>query len=366
MKKGVTVAILVFIVLVFGGALYYLYQKNKQSPVVFETDQLEVRTIIKKTIATGNIEPKEEIDIKPNISGIIQEVLVKPGDLVKMGDVVALVRVVPDINSLNVAKNQVEAARVRVENQKKVFERQKALFDKGVISVNDFDAAELLYKQALLDFDASRQNYEIIKTGTTSGMGITANTIIKAPVSGMILDVPAKIGTQVIQSNSFNEGTTIAVMADVNRLIFKGKVDESEVGKIKEKMPIEVTVGAIENLSFEAILDYIAPKGTAENGAIQFEIEGALKTPDSVYIRAGLSANGSIILDKAVEVPSLKEALIQFEEKSKKAFVEVEVSNQNFEKRYVKLGVSDGIYVHLIEGVTQSDKIKVWNATTSK
>lgn len=361
MKKGITISILVIIVAAFSGALYYLYNKNKQSPIVYQTDKLEVKTIVKKTIATGNIEPKEEVDIKPNISGIISKILVQAGDFVKPGDVIAIVRVVPDINSLNGSKNSVTSNKIALDNQKKVYDRQKALHDKGVISDNDFDAVELAYNQAVQNYESAVQNYEIIKTGTTSGLGKEANTIIKSPIAGMILDVPAEVGTQVIQANNFNEGSTIATVADVNKLIFKGKVDESEVGKIKEKLPIEITVGAIENKIFEAVLDYIAPKGVAENGAIQFEIEGALKNRDTTFIRSGLSANASIILEKAENVPAIKEALVQFEEKTDKPFVEVKTGDQQFKKVYIELGVSDGIYAHVLKGVTDKDEIKIWN-----
>jgi HlyD family secretion protein len=365
MKKGVTIGILVIIVFVFGGSLYYLYNKNKQSPVVFQTEKSEVKTIVKKTIATGNIVPKEEVNIKPNISGIIQEILVKAGDFVKAGDVIAKVRVVPSIDAMNNSKNQVETAKINLENQTKLYNRQKSLYQKGVIATNEFDSAELAYSQAKQNYAAAVETYEIIKTGTTSGLGLAANTIIKSPVAGMILDVPVRIGTQVIQANNFNEGTTIASIADVGKLIFKGKVDESEVGKIKEKLPLEVTVGAIENKVFEAVLDYIAPKGKTENGAIQFEIEGTLINRDSTFIRSGLSANASIILQKVENVLALKESLIQFEDKTQKPFVEIEIGSQKYEKKYVELGLSDGIYVQIKSGVTNKDKIKIWNQTQS-
>lgn len=366
MKRTVTVIVLVVITLVFGSSLYYLYNKNKQEPVVYQTDKSEVKTIVKKTIATGNITPKEEVNIKPNISGIIQEILVKAGDNVQAGDVIAKVRVVPSVDVMNNARNQVETARINLENQTKVYNRQKTLYQKGVIATNEFDSADLAYQQAKQNYSSAVQNYEIIKTGTTSGLGQSANTIIKSPVAGMILDVPAKVGTQVIQANNFNEGTTIATIADVKKLIFKGKVDESEVGKIKEKLPIEVTVGAIENKVFEAVLDYIAPKGKTENGAIQFEIEGTLINKDNTFIRTGLSANASIILDKSENVLALKESLIQFEDKTEKPFVEIETGKQQFKKQYVELGLSDGIYVEIKKGVSDKDKIKVWNQTTTQ
>lgn len=361
MKKRTTIIILIFLAVLFGGALYYLYQKNQQSPTVYKTEKAEIKTIIKNTVATGKIVPKEEVLIKPNISGIIEEVYVEAGDDVKAGDLIAKIKVVPNISSLNGAQNQVQTAKIDLDNQLKLYNRQKTLFDKGVISANDFDVAETSYKQSQQNYRAALQNVEIIKTGTSKSMASVAQTMIRSTVNGMVLDVPVKAGNQVIESNNFNEGTTIASLADVGSMIFEGKLDESEVGKIKLNLPLEITVGAIENKKFSAVLDYIAPKGTEENGAVQFPIKGTLDNKENTFIRAGLSANASIILEKADKVLAIKESLVQFDEKTKKSFVEVEVGDQKFEKRDVKLGVSDGIYVEIKSGVTKDDKIKVWN-----
>ena len=366
MKKGVTVIVLIFIAIVFFGALYYLYAKNQESPVVFETEKPEIKTIVKTTIATGNIVPDEEVLIKPNISGIIEAVYVKAGENIKAGDPIAKIRVVANVSSLSNSQNQVQTSKIDLDNQEKIYNRQKTLFDKGVISTNDFQAAETAFKQAKQNYRASRQGLDIVKTGTSSGLGSYANTLIRSTVTGMVLEVPVKVGNQVIESNNFNEGTTIASLADVGQMIFVGKVDESEVGKIKEKLPIEITVGAIENKKFNAILQYIAPKGKIENGAIQFEIKGALTNRDTTFIRAGLSANASIILEKAENVLAIKEALIQFDDKTKKSFVEVETDSQKFEKKFLELGVSDGIYVEVKKGLEKHHKIKVWNQGLKK
>lgn len=361
MKKGVTITILVFIALVFFGALYYLYAKNQESPIVFQTDKAEIKTIVKNTIATGNIVPDEEVLIKPNISGIIEEVYIKAGETIKAGDLIAKIKVVANVSNLSSSQNQVQTAKIALDNQEKVFQRQKTLFEKGVISANDFDAAQLAYKQAKQNYVASKQGFDIVKTGTTSGLGNYANTLIRSTVNGMVLDVPVKVGNQVIESNNFNEGTTIASVADVGRMIFVGKIDESEVGKIKEKLPIEITIGAIENKKFDAVLQYIAPKGKTENGAIQFEIKAFLDNKDGTFIRAGLSANASIILEKADKVLALKESLIQFDKKTQKPYVEIETGAQKFARKDLVLGVSDGIYVEVKSGIKASDKIKIWN-----
>ncbi|HBC05407.1 MAG: efflux transporter periplasmic adaptor subunit [Aequorivita sp.] len=377
MKKSKTIIILVTIGVLFSVSMYWLYSKNIEDPVVYETEKPAMGSIIKKTVATGSIVPKEEVLIKPNISGIIDEIFVEAGEIVKAGDLIAKVKVVPNVSSLNSAKNninsvrtQVETARLAFENQKSIYNRQKELFEKGVISANEFDNAQLAYDQAQqrlrqeqVGLTAASQNYDIVRTGTTRGMGASANTEIRATVSGMVLDVPVKTGNQVIEANNFNDGTTIATLADVDKMIFEGNVDESEVGKIKEGLPLEITVGALPDKTFDAVLDYIAPKGVDENGAIQFEIKGTMKNLDttSTFIRAGLSANASIILAKADDVLTIKEALVQYDPKTQKPFVEVMVGDQKFERRQVELGVSDGIDVEIKSGVSKDDNIKVWN-----
>jgi HlyD family secretion protein len=365
MKKSVTRIILVLIIILFGGAMYYLYQKNAEDPVVYETEQPSKQTIIKKTVATGSILPLEEVLIKPNISGVIEEIFVEGGDYVKSGDLLCRIKVVPNLNALNDARNNIDEAKIGLDDQLRNLERQKGLFAKGVISKVDLERAEVTYDQAKQSYGAANKRYDIVKTGTTRGFGNAANTQIRATVSGMVLEVPVEVGNQVIESNTFNEGTTIAAIADVEKMIFEGKVDESEVGKITENLPLEITVGAIADLKFDAVLDYIAPKGKEENGAIQFEIKGTLKKQDSVFIRAGLSANASIILARVDSVLAIKEALVQFDDETKDPFVEVSTGEQEFEKRDIELGISDGIYVEIKSGLEKDEKIKVWNALES-
>ena len=361
MKKSVTVVILIVIFLAFGGAMFYLYQKNEEDPIVYETEKPSIQTIIKKTVATGSILPLEEVLIKPNISGVIEEIFVEGGDFVKSGDLLAKIKVVPNLNALNDAKNSIDEAKIALDDQRRNFDRQSSLFNKGVISKVDLERAQVSYDQAKQSYSAANKRYDIVKTGTTKGYSNSANTLIRATVTGMVLEVPVEVGNQVIESNNFNEGTTIAAIADVDKMIFEGKVDESEVGKIKEDLPLEITVGALENITFDAVLDYIAPKGNEENGAIQFEIKGTLKKQDSVFIRAGLSANASIILDRADSVLAIKEALVQFDSETKKPFLEIATGDQQFERRDIELGISDGIYVEVKSGLDKEDEIKVWN-----
>lgn len=375
MKRTKTVILLVVIVACFATALIYLWQKNQEDPVTYTTESPSEQTIVVKTMATGNIVPKEEVLIKPNVSGVIQDIYIEAGQYINSGDLIAQIRVIPNVSSLTSAKNNIassktalETAKINFKTEESNFNRQKALFDKGVISENEFEGIKNTYlqakqsvEQAQINLTSAVQNYDIIKTGTTSGLGKIAQTQVRATISGMVLDVPVKEGNQVIEANNFNEGTSIASLADVKKMIFEGKVDESEVGKIKEGLPLEITVGAIENQKFDAVLDYIAPKGEAENGAIQFEIKGSIKSIDSTFIRAGLSANASIILDKAENVMAIREALVQYDRETKQPYVEVEVGDQKFERRDLKLGISDGIFVEVKGGISKSDKIKVWN-----
>ena len=362
MKKSVTIFVLIFIVVSFSAAMYYLYQKNAEDPVVYKTEKASIQNIVKKTVATGSILPLEEVLIKPNISGVIEEIYVEGGDLLEANDLIAKIKIIPNLSSLNNARNAIQTAKISLDNETQNYNRQKGLFDKGVISKQALERVEVTYNQSRQTYKAANQNYDIVKTGSTSGLGNSANTLIRSTVSGMVLEMPVEVGNQVIESNTFNEGTTIATLADVNKMIFEGKVDESEIGKIKEGLPLEITVGAIENKKFEAILDYIAPKGKLENGAVQFEIKGTLNKQDTIFIRAGLSANASIILAKVDSVLAIKEALVQFDPETKKPFVEIKTGEKEFKRKDIETGISNGIFVQVKEGITLEDEIKVWNA----
>ena len=365
MKKSVTIFVLFFILITFSGAMYYLYQKNAEDPVVYKTEKASIQNIVKKTVATGSIIPLEEVLIKPNISGVIEEIYVEGGDILEANDLIAKIKVIPNSSALNNSKNAIVTAKITLDNERRNYDRQKELFAKGVISRQELEKIEVAFVQAEQSYRAAYQNYDIIKTGSTSDLGNSANTLIRSTVSGMVLEMPVEVGNQVIESNNFNEGTTIAVLADVNKMIFEGKVDESEIGKIKEGLPLEITIGALEKESFNAILDYIAPKGKLENGAVQFEIKGTLNKQDTTFIRAGLSANASIILAKAEGVLAIKEALVQFDSDTKKPYVELKLGDKQFERKDIETGISNGIYVEVKKGLTLDDEIKVWNVIKS-
>lgn len=352
--------ILIIIAVLFIAALIWFGKKNKKSIVEYETETPFKTTIVKKTVATGKVTPLEEIEIKPQITGIIDKIMLLEGSKVKKGDLIATVRVVPNEQSLISARGRVDNIKLNVENSEIAYKRNKNLFDKGVISKQEFERFELTYNQAKQDLQNAQNDYLIIKKGS-AGSGGSANTNIMAQMSGTILEIPVKEGDQVIQSNNFNAGTTIASIADMSKMIFEGKVDESEVGKLVSGSDIEVSIGAIEGVKFPAKLNFIAPKGTEEGGAVQFKIKADVSLSDDYFIRAGYSANADIVLEKRDSVLSVKEAVLRFDKKTEEPYVEVKQADGTFKNVTLKLGTSDGVNVEILEGVSIDDQIKIWN-----
>tara|TARA_B110000046_G_scaffold64331_2_gene71800 strand:- start:565 stop:1647 length:1083 start_codon:yes stop_codon:yes gene_type:complete len=356
MKTFFRILLLVIFLGIFGWTLWFLYQKDQQPPEVFETTQADYRDIVKKSVATGSVVPRNEIFIKPQISGIIQSIHVKPGDIISSGDLIAKVKVIPNMVSLNNAENRVNRGKISLENSTVDYTRNAQLLDKQVISQAEFQPFELAKKQALEELNAAEDALAIVKDGVSKKTGNSSNTLIRSTVKGMVLDVPVEEGFNVIEANNFNDGTTIASVADMENLIFQGQVDESEVEKLELGMTLLMNIGAIEDNEFTATLEYISPKGVQEEGAIKFEIEAAVKLDTNSFIRAGYSANANVVLDRRDNVLSIDEGLISFEDED--AFVEVETSEQVFEKRKIELGLSDGIYVEVLSGISEEDKIK--------
>jgi HlyD family secretion protein len=363
MNKYVKYGLIGVVVIGILAAVVYFLKQNSTPVELYKTETAEKKDIVNKVIVTGKVIPEDEINIKPQISGIIDRILLDEGAQVKSGDLIAVIKVVPNEQSLNQAAGRVRNAELALDNAKLEYDRNKTLFDKGVISNQDYNNLKLTYEQALQELKNARADYQIIKKGSVGG-SVSANTDIRATVSGTILEIPVKEGDQVIQSNNFNDGTTIATIADMSKMIFEGEVDEAEVGKLSVGMPLEISLGALEEQKFDAKLKFIAPKGVEEEGAVQFKIEGDLDvTPsDSTsYVRAGYSANASIVLEERKDVLSIKEALLQFDKETEKPYVEVQVAENEFERRDLELGVSDGIDVEIVSGITEDDKIKVWN-----
>jgi len=359
MKLFFKIFALILILIVFGGTLVFLYNKSQKKPVVFETKSPFITNIIKKTVATGSIVPRKEIEIKPQISGIIEEIFVEPGDKVKKDDLIARIRVIPNMISLNNAEVRLNLSRINLDDTKRELDRRYKLYEKGIISASQYQEYEMAYNSAREEMDAADNNLQLIKAGVRKNPGEETNTLIRSTIDGMILDIPVKEGKSVIETNNFNAGTTIAVIADMMEMIFEGKVDESEVGKIKAGMNLILSVGAVEKEKFNAILEYISPKGVEEEGAIQFEIRAKMNLKKSHFIRAGYSANADIVLEKKDSVLALNESLLQFE--GDRVFVEVENEPEQFDKRYIEVGLSDGINIEIVKGLSKEDKIKVWN-----
>lgn len=360
MKKVLFIIVSVIIVGLLAWTLFYVYGKSQEKPIRFDTESPYISNILKKTVATGAVVPRKEIDIKPVVSGIIQELFVEPGVIIKSGDVIARIKIIPDMVSLNNAENRLERAEIVLENSKVDYNRNKKLYDESVISFATYQPYELSKKQAETELASAQDNMKIIKEGVSTKNSAVANTLVKSTISGMVLSVPVEIGNSVIEMNNFNEGTTIASVADMTDLIFEGKVDESEVGKVKEGMDLLLTIGAIEDEEFNAILEYISPKGVAENGAIQFEIKAAVDLKNNQFIRAGYSANANVVLDRRDDVLTINESLVQFEDDTA-TFVEVKIGDNEYERRSIQLGLSDGIQVEVVSGVAEEDELKLWN-----
>ena len=374
-KKVISIILgLVFVLAVVFG-IGYLIKSNSKESEVFLTRKPSIKNLDDKVMATGRIEPREEIEIKPNISGIIQSISVKEGDKVEAGQLLATIRIVPNVTDVNNATMQINNsqiqlanAKINVDNQQKQFAMQEKLYKQGVISKQEYIAAQqqlqtTLQQQKLASqqLNAAQKQLQIVRTGATPELQSMATTQIRAKAAGTVLEIPVKVGGQVIEANSFNPGTTICSIADLNSLIFKGKIDEAQAGKLKEGMDMNVVIGALQNKSFPGKVTLIAPKGTEESGTIKFNVEGNVTNPKGEYIRAGFSANGEVLLSSQKNALLLDESLIQYDKGNNKSFVEVKQPNGSFKKTYVKLGASDGINVQILSGIDKNADVKVWN-----
>jgi HlyD family secretion protein len=376
-KKAIYILLgLIFAVALFAG-ISYLVKSNSKESVTFLTRKPTVQNMEDKVMATGKIIPKEEIEIKPNIAGIIDKILVDEGDRVEAGQLIATVRIVPNIAEVNNAQQNVQNAQLQINNAKMnvsnmqtQFTMSEKLFKQGVISKQEYlTAQQQLYTQQQALKNANQQlitaqkALQIAKTGAIPELQGLATTQIRSKASGTVLEVPVKVGSQVIEANSFNAGTTICSIADLNSLIFQGEIDEAQAGKLKQGMDMNIVIGALQNKSFPGKLTMIAPKGKDNNGTIKFPVEGDVFNPNNEYIRAGFSANGEIVLSSQKNALLLDESLIQYEKSNgkDKPFVEVKQADGKFKKVYVKLGASDGINVQVLSGIDKNGEVKVWN-----
>ena len=362
MNKTVKIILGIVLLLLLVVVLKYFKDSNTEDVVDYETELPFYTTLDTKIVATGKLNPEEEIELKPQISGIVDKILVEEGDLVQKGDLIAKIRVVPNEQSLVSAQSRIKTAKFSYDNAKTLFDRNKSLYEKGVISRQDFENNELSLNQAQENYTQAQNDYQIIRQGSISGGG-SANTNIVAQIPGTILEIPVREGDQVIQSNNFNAGTTIATVADMSKMIFEGKVDESEVGKLEEGKEIKVILGAINEKEFPAKLTFVAPKGVEESGAVQFVIKADVTVESSHKIRAGYSANAEIEVESKDSILVIREALLQFNRITEKPFVELLTNDGSFRTKNVEIGISDGINIEITEGLDEADRIKIWNKT---
>ena len=351
----------IFIGLIFIGVIgtfVFLWQKSQPKVKVFEIVTVETGTIQKKTVATGKVEPRNEILVKPQLSGIISELYKEAGDQVKAGDVIAKIKLIPDMVSLNAAEARVVRAQLSFDQTARNFERDKKLYTEKVISREEYEKSELMYKNDQSELKTAQDNLSLTRDGITSDKTLVSNTLVRSTINGTILDIPVKVGNSVIQSNNFNDGTTIASVANMNDMLFVGKLDETEVGRVKTGMPMEITIGAIPGKRLNATLEYIAPKGTDAGGAIMFDMKAAVTVTSDLFIRAGYSANAEIIFDKAEGVITVPESCVSFSGDTSFVYTLTVEEPQSFEKKQVKTGLSDGINIQVKSGLAKGDKIR--------
>ena len=353
---------IILLILGFLFAIAYFVRTNSKSAIEYETTNPFVSSIELTSVVTGKVIPEDEVEIKPQLNGIIEKILVEEGDTVQNGQLIAVIKVVPDERSVYAAEAQVTSSKLNLENGEKQLNRAKELFAKQIISQQEFEDAELRYNSAKENLKAAENDLEIIRNGSVAGSS-TANTNIRATLSGTILEIPVEVGDQVIAANNFNAGTSVAIIADLSQMIFEGKVDEAEVGNLTNGMKIIVSMAAIPDKEFDAKLKFVAPKGTEEGGAVQFKIEAELTLVDDTFVRAGYSANGALVVNSKTDIMVIPEAVLQFDRRTQQPYVEIEISDQNFERRELETGLSDGIKVEVLSGVEMTDNIKIWNKT---
>lgn len=360
MKRYFKYIMMALAAVVFIGTFVFLYIKSQPKPVEyneFEPKQMDIR---KTTVVTGKIEPRNEVNVKPQISGIITEILKEAGQKVEAGEVIAKVKVIPDMGSLSAAQARVRLAGINERQARTDFEREKALFDKGLVSADEYDKIAQALRQAREESAAAQDNLEVVRDGVSKTNASASSTLIRSTVTGLILDIPVKVGNSVILANTFNDGTTIATVANMNDLIFRGNIDETEVGRLTTGMTMKITIGALQDLKFDARLEYISPKATDQNGANLFEIKAAVNLPtSSEQIRSGYSANAEIVLAEARGVLSVPESAIEFS--GNDTFVYVVKGNgkeKTYERRKVTTGLSDGINIEIRSGLKKGETVR--------
>ncbi len=361
MKKFLKIFLGVLLVAGLFYTFYFLWQKTKPVKVYYTIEQPKLDTLRQFVVATGKVEPRDEVLIKPQISGIVSAVYKEAGQMIRKGDVIATVKVVPEMGQLLNAESRVAVAEISLAQIQREYDRTDALHKKGVISDEEWEQGSATLKKGKEELQSAKESLEIVKEGITGRFKDLSNTQIRSTIDGMILDVPVKVGNSVIMSNTFNDGTTIASVADMSNMLFRGNVDETDVGKLRDDMGVKLTIGALQNVELNAVLEYVSPKATEDNGIIMFEVKAAVKIPRDVFVRAGYSANASIVIESREGVITLPESTVEFEGGKTYVYVltsDEKAEDQTFDKREVKLGLSDGIKIEITEGITVADKIR--------
>lgn len=358
MKKIIRIVLLLVLAAGVLGTFYFLWKKSQPKVKTYQIEEVAIATIEKRTVATGKVEPRNEIMIKPQMSGIIAELYKEAGDFVKAGEVIAKIKVIPDMVSLSNAESRVTRAQLVYDQSKRNFDRDEKLYAEKVISRDNFEKSKLQFKNDEEELKAAKENLSLVRDGISNDKSQLSNTLVRSTINGTILNVPVKIGNSVIQSNTFNDGTTIASVANMSDMLFVGKLDETEVGRMQPGMTMDIMIGALQDVKLQAILEYISPKGSEEAGAVMFEMKAAVKVPENVFVRAGYSANAEIVMSKAEKVLTIPESCVEFSNDS--AFVNILTAEtpQTFERKNIKVGMSDGMKIEVKSGLKLKDKVR--------
>ena len=356
MKKVIKYIVLALVAVVFVGTFVFLYKKSRPEEIRYQELTASKQDIARTTVLTGKIVPRNEVNIKPQINGIIAEIYKEAGQMVQQGEVIARLTVIPDMNSLSAAQSRVRLSEINLKQAKTNFEREKALYEKNLISAEEYEKVEQQLNQAQEEYAASQESLEVIRDGVSSKNATSSSTLIRSTITGLILDIPVKVGNSVIQANTLNDGTTVATVANMNDLIFEGQIDETEVGSLYEGMPLTITIGALRDYTFDANLEYISPKAVESNGANQFKVKAAVKVDSEHTIRSGYSANAQIELEKKENVVSVPESTLEFE--GEDAYVYTKSQDGTYQKTKITTGLSDGVNIEVKDGLSEGDTVR--------
>ena len=359
MKRYFKFVVAALVLLVFVATFVFLWMKSQPVPEEYEVFTAKSMDLRKTTVVTGKIEPRNEVNVKPQISGIITDLYKEAGDRVEAGEVIAKVKVIPDMAQLSAAQARVRLAEVNVKQARVDYGREKTLYDKGLVAAEEYEKSKQTYDQAQEELEAANDNLQVVRYGVSARNAGESSTLIRATISGLVLDVPVKVGNTVILSNTFNDGTTIATVANMTDLIFRGNIDEIDVGRLVSGMPMKITVGAMHDLRLQASLEYISPKAVETNDANQFEIKAAVKVTDDNLIRSGYSANAEIVLAEAKGVLAVPESAIEFEGNDTYLYVvKGSGDNMQYERRKVETGLSDGLHIEVKKGLKAGERVR--------